>query len=120
MVCMAASSPSTPPSISGKVSETIKQAEDKCAETNPQNRECAAAWDEVQELSTAASHAQDKLKGSDPLENYCKENPQTDEAAPTKTHKLRTNDFESYNVSCIITFSIISCIVYYIESFKIR
>jgi CP12 domain len=78
MVRMA-NSPSTPPSMSEKVSESIKQAEEKCAETNQQSGECAAAWDEVEELSAAASHARDKLKGSDPLENYCKENPETDE-----------------------------------------
>jgi CP12 domain len=65
--------------MSEKVSESIKQAEEKCAETNQQSGECAAAWDEVEELSAAASHARDKLKGSDPLENYCKENPETDE-----------------------------------------
>nr|CAD1828556.1 unnamed protein product [Ananas comosus var. bracteatus] len=41
--------------------------------------ECAAAWDEVEELSAAASHARDKLKENDPLENYCKDNPETDE-----------------------------------------
>ncbi|KHN30640.1 Calvin cycle protein CP12 [Glycine soja] len=41
--------------------------------------ECAAAWDEVEELSAAASHAREKQKQSDPLENYCKDNPETDE-----------------------------------------
>jgi hypothetical protein len=30
-------------------------------------------------LSAAASHAKDKKKGSDPLEEYCKDNPETDE-----------------------------------------
>ncbi|KAG2597019.1 hypothetical protein PVAP13_5KG216500 [Panicum virgatum] len=53
------SGPGTPPGISDKVSESIKK---------------------VEELSAAASHARDKLKdSSDPLENYCKENPETDE-----------------------------------------
>lgn len=74
-----ASSPSTPPGISDKVSESIKKAEDTCGEANPESGECAAAWDEVEELSAAASHARDKLKGSDPLEEYCKDNPETDE-----------------------------------------
>ncbi|KAL0435978.1 UNVERIFIED_CONTAM: Calvin cycle protein CP12-1, chloroplastic [Sesamum radiatum] len=46
---------------------------------DPVSGECAAAWDEVEELSAAASHARDKQKESDPLENYCKENPETDE-----------------------------------------
>ncbi|CAN8280603.1 unnamed protein product [Cochlearia groenlandica] len=45
------------------------------------SRECVAAWDEVEELSAAASHARDKKKaaGSDSLEEYCKDNPETNE-----------------------------------------
>ncbi|MCP6508268.1 hypothetical protein NL478_26235, partial [Klebsiella pneumoniae] len=73
-----ASGPSTPPGISEKMSESIKQAEEACADDKA-GGECAAAWDEVEELSAAASHAREKLKESDPLENYCKENPETDE-----------------------------------------
>ena len=73
------SGPATPPGISDKVSESIKKAEETCAEETASG-ECAAAWDEVEELSAAASHARDKLKeNSDPLENYCKENPEADE-----------------------------------------
>ncbi|RLN23996.1 hypothetical protein C2845_PM07G07020 [Panicum miliaceum] len=73
------SGPATPPGISDKVSDSIKKAEETCAEEKVSG-ECAAAWDEVEELSAAASHARDKLKeNSDPLENYCKENPEADE-----------------------------------------
>ncbi|KAK9819229.1 hypothetical protein WJX74_009586 [Apatococcus lobatus] len=42
--------------------------------------ECAAAWDEVEELS--ASAADKKTAGAskmDPLEAYCEDNPETDE-----------------------------------------
>ncbi|KAJ1397912.1 hypothetical protein SESBI_31393 [Sesbania bispinosa] len=67
-----------PDSISEKVEESIKNAEEACSE-NATAGECAAAWDEVEELSAAASHARDKKKESDPLENYCKENPESDE-----------------------------------------
>ncbi|RWR97953.1 calvin cycle protein CP12-1, chloroplastic [Cinnamomum micranthum f. kanehirae] len=35
--------------------------------------------DEVEEVSAAASHARQRLKELDPLENYCKDNPETDE-----------------------------------------
>ncbi|XP_008781107.2 calvin cycle protein CP12-2, chloroplastic [Phoenix dactylifera] len=75
---LVASSPSTPPGISEKVSDSIKKAEEAC-EGNEVSGECAAAWDEVEELSAAASHARDKLKDSDPLEDYCKDNPETEE-----------------------------------------
>ncbi len=67
-----------PDSISEKVEESIKNAEEACS-GDPVSGECVAAWDEVEELSAAASHARDKNKGSDPLENYCKDNPESDE-----------------------------------------
>lgn len=68
-----------PERISEKVEESIKKAEETCSE-DPVSGECAAAWDEVEELSAAASHARDRKKEeSDPLENYCKDNPETNE-----------------------------------------
>uniref|UniRef100_A0A0E0JHJ8 CP12 domain-containing protein n=1 Tax=Oryza punctata TaxID=4537 RepID=A0A0E0JHJ8_ORYPU len=78
-VAVRASGPATPPDISDKMSESIDKAKEACAEDKASG-ECAAAWDEVEELSAAASHARDKLKdNSDPLETYCKDNPETDE-----------------------------------------
>lgn len=68
----------TTPDISDKVEESIKEAEEACA-GDPVSGECAAAWDEVEELSAAVSHLKDKKKDSDPLEEYCKDNPETDE-----------------------------------------
>ncbi|XP_052180330.1 calvin cycle protein CP12-1, chloroplastic-like [Diospyros lotus] len=67
-----------PEGLSEKVAESVKNAEQTCAE-NPESGECVAAWDEVEEVSAAASHARDRKKESDPLENYCKDNPETDE-----------------------------------------
>ncbi|KAI0511532.1 hypothetical protein KFK09_012162 [Dendrobium nobile] len=72
------SAPSTPGGISEKVSESIKKAEEAC-DGDEKSGECAAAWDEVEELSAAASHARDRAKEYDPLENYCKDNPETNE-----------------------------------------
>ncbi|CAM8952541.1 unnamed protein product [Rhodiola kirilowii] len=69
---------SGPDAISEKVVESIKEAEEACA-GDPVSGECVAAWDTVEELSAAASHARDKNKNSDPLETYCKDNPETDE-----------------------------------------
>ncbi|XP_010259310.1 PREDICTED: calvin cycle protein CP12-1, chloroplastic [Nelumbo nucifera] len=68
----------TPERISEKVVESIKTAEEVCA-GDPVSGECAAAWDTVEELSSAASHERQKNKESDPLETYCKDNPETDE-----------------------------------------
>ena len=78
LVAVAASSPATPPDLANKVSESIKQAQETCAD-DPVSGECVAAWDEVEELSAAASHARDRQKGADPLEEFCKDNPETDE-----------------------------------------
>ncbi|KAL4305349.1 hypothetical protein HN51_039342 [Arachis hypogaea] len=71
-----------PEKISEKVAESIKNAQETCSE-DPASGECVAAWDEVEELSAAASHARDRLKDSDPLEDFCKDNPETIEC---KTH----------------------------------
>ncbi|CAN6467910.1 unnamed protein product [Victoria cruziana] len=73
----------TPPpqqSISDAVQESIKQAQETCAE-DPASGECVAAWDEVEELSAAASDVRQKQKeiAADPLEAYCKDNPETEE-----------------------------------------
>ena len=68
----------TPPGISEKVEESIEKAKEAC-EGDAASGECAAAWDEVEELSAAGSHARDKAKDSDPLETYCKDNPETNE-----------------------------------------
>ncbi|KAF9669262.1 hypothetical protein SADUNF_Sadunf14G0089500 [Salix dunnii] len=66
-----------PERISEKVEKSIKE-EEVCS-GDAASGECAAAWDEVEELSAAASHAKAKKKESDPLEEHCKDNPETDE-----------------------------------------
>ncbi|XP_031497553.1 calvin cycle protein CP12-2, chloroplastic [Nymphaea colorata] len=73
----------TPPqqqNISDAVQESIKHAQEACA-GDPASGECVAAWDEVEELSAAASDARQKQKeiDADPLEAFCKDNPSTEE-----------------------------------------
>ncbi|XP_038897154.1 calvin cycle protein CP12-1, chloroplastic-like [Benincasa hispida] len=77
-MCAVGPVAAAPDRISEKVVESIKNAEETCSE-DPASGECAAAWDEVEELSAAASHARDRLKDSDPLEDFCKDNPETEE-----------------------------------------
>ena len=77
LVVPAAAAPDN--KLSDLVAESVKEAKEACAE-DPVSGECAAAWDVVEEASAAASHARDRKKeSSDPLENYCKDNPETDE-----------------------------------------
>ncbi|XP_051118899.1 calvin cycle protein CP12-1, chloroplastic-like [Andrographis paniculata] len=78
MTCVGPVAAGAPDQISGKVEESIKNAQEVCSD-DPISGECAAAWDEVEELSAEASHAKDRKKESDPLENFCKDNPETDE-----------------------------------------
>ncbi|KAL8253955.1 hypothetical protein R6Q59_032176 [Mikania micrantha] len=67
-----------PEGLSEKIAASIESAKESC-EDDPASGECVAAWDEVEELSAAASHARDKAKDADPLETYCKDNPETEE-----------------------------------------
>lgn len=59
----------------------IKEAEEAC--DGGSAGECAAAWDEVEEISAAISHKKDAAKAdpalSDPLEQYCAEDPSSPE-----------------------------------------
>lgn len=68
----------TPQSLSYQIADSVKKAEEACA-GEATSGECAAAWDEVEEMSAAASHLRDKKKSSDPLEEYCKDNPESEE-----------------------------------------
>ncbi|XP_073283739.1 calvin cycle protein CP12-1, chloroplastic-like [Primulina huaijiensis] len=66
-----------PDKLSDKVEQSIKNAKETCSD-DPVDGECAAAWDEVEELS--ASDARDRSKEiSDPSGNFCKDNPETEE-----------------------------------------
>ncbi|WIA11919.1 hypothetical protein OEZ86_002904 [Tetradesmus obliquus] len=60
------------------VETAIKEAEDKCASGT--SGECAAAWDNVEEISAAISHKKvADAANSDPLEQFCDDNPDADE-----------------------------------------
>eukprot|EP00775_Hariotina_reticulata_P005222 gene5222-5459_t len=60
------------------VETAIKEAEEKCADGTA--GECAAAWDNVEEISAAISHKKvAEAESSDPLEKFCDDNPDADE-----------------------------------------
>ena len=64
--------------LNEKISEAIAYAQKACEE-DPTSAPCAVSWDDVEELSAAAAHQKASKKQSDPLEDYCAENPETDE-----------------------------------------
>lgn len=70
---------STPQQVSAASLEAAKKADETC-ETGTA-KDCAVAWDEVEELSAAASHMKSNQydPSNDPLERYCEDNPETDE-----------------------------------------
>jgi len=62
------------------VETAIKEAEAAC--DGGTAGECAAAWDNVEEISAAISHKKDAAKANntdDPLERFCEDNPDADE-----------------------------------------
>ena len=73
---------SKPPSadIGEKLSKSIEEAQEVCAAEGA-SKECAAAWDEVEELSSTVADQRIAAKSAtkDPLEQYCKDEPQADE-----------------------------------------
>ena len=64
--------------IASVVEEKIKEAKKVCEGDNTSG-ECAASWDEIEELSATISDMRTKQKSTDPLETFCKDNPETDE-----------------------------------------
>eukprot|EP01024_Parvocaulis_polyphysoides_P004823 TRINITY_DN1119_c1_g1_i1.p2 TRINITY_DN1119_c1_g1~~TRINITY_DN1119_c1_g1_i1.p2 ORF type:complete len:113 (+),score=31.69 TRINITY_DN1119_c1_g1_i1:169-507(+) len=62
----------------GQIEKAIEEAKEDC-ETGTAE-ECATSWDVVEEMSAAAAHKKAQSEANkDPLENFCKDNPETDE-----------------------------------------
>eukprot|EP00475_Leptophrys_vorax_P007644 TRINITY_DN1483_c0_g1_i1.p1 TRINITY_DN1483_c0_g1~~TRINITY_DN1483_c0_g1_i1.p1 ORF type:complete len:126 (+),score=7.30 TRINITY_DN1483_c0_g1_i1:442-819(+) len=69
------------PDLKKEIQEKIVAAQETCSDPNS-TAECAAAWDEVEEISAAAADQARKdkvVETADPLEQYCEENPSADE-----------------------------------------
>ncbi|KAL0701963.1 hypothetical protein Bca4012_058085 [Brassica carinata] len=66
--------------LSEMIEEKVKEATEVC-EADERSEECRVAWDEVEEVSQAKADLRIKLEflNQDPLENFCQENPETDE-----------------------------------------
>lgn len=61
--------------IEEKIEQEREQARNTCDASGATSKECAAAWDVVEELQAEASH-QKQNKSSNSLENYCDNNPE--------------------------------------------
>lgn len=62
------------------IQQAIENARAVCAEKGPTSRECAAAWDAVEEMQAEASHQRAKKVDKSAFEEYCEEYPEALEA----------------------------------------
>lgn len=60
--------------IQVKIQEELENARQVCDVSGAGSKECAAAWDAVEEVQAEASHQREE-KPKNSLERYCDENP---------------------------------------------
>ncbi|MEE3718598.1 Calvin cycle protein CP12 [Tumidithrix elongata RA019] len=60
--------------IQEKIQEELQKAREACDVSGTNSKECAVAWDTVEELQAEAAH-QKQAKGKNSLEIYCDDNP---------------------------------------------
>ena len=68
--------------IQEKIEQEREEARKTCDTSGANSKECAVAWDSVEELQAEASH-QKQEKPKNPFETYCDDNP---DAAECKIH----------------------------------
>jgi CBS domain-containing protein len=66
--------------LAQEIQKATESARAICAEKGPTSRECAAAWDVVEELQAEASHQRAKKPDKTAFEEYCEEYPEAMEA----------------------------------------
>lgn len=60
--------------IQEKIQQELQGAREACEVSGAGSKECAAAWDAVEELQAEASH-QKQEKNKNSLEQFCDDNP---------------------------------------------
>jgi hypothetical protein len=60
--------------IKENIQKELKEARETCEISGSGSKECAAAWDAVEELQAESSH-QNQSKAKNSLEVYCDDNP---------------------------------------------
>jgi CBS domain-containing protein len=66
--------------LADRIQQTIEEARAVCALKGATSKDCAAAWDIVEELQAEAAHQQAKPITKTAFEEYCEENPEAAEA----------------------------------------
>jgi CBS domain-containing protein len=63
-----------------RIEKAVEEARAICTQKGPTSKECAAAWDIVEELQAEASHQRGQKLVKTAFEEYCEENPDAAEA----------------------------------------
>ncbi|HBB30295.1 MAG TPA: hypothetical protein DDZ80_32810 [Cyanobacteria bacterium UBA8803] len=63
-----------------EIRKAVAEARAVCAEKGPASKDCAAAWDIVEELQAEAAHQRAQKPVKTAFEEYCQENPEAAEA----------------------------------------
>ncbi len=66
--------------MASEIQKAIEEARAICAAKGASSKECAAAWDIVEELQAEAAHQQAKKPPKSAFEQYCEEHPEAVEA----------------------------------------
>ncbi|MDC0834911.1 hypothetical protein AY599_12545 [Leptolyngbya valderiana BDU 20041] len=66
--------------LQDKIQQAIEEARAVCADKGPRSKECAAAWDIVEELQAEAAHQKAERLTKTAFEEYCEEYPDAPEA----------------------------------------
>jgi CBS domain-containing protein len=66
--------------MENQIQKAIKEARSICEAKGASSKECATAWDIVEELQAEAAHQQAKKPPKSAFEEYCEENPEAIEA----------------------------------------
>jgi hypothetical protein len=69
------------PSIQAAIHNAIVDARRTCEQYGPHSKDCAVAWDTVEELQAEASHVRAgyRKKNRTSFESYCSQNPEAPE-----------------------------------------
>jgi len=65
--------------IQEKIEQELEAARSVCDIQGSNSKDCAAAWDAVEELQAEAAHQRQKVKPKNSFEQYCDANPDADE-----------------------------------------
>lgn len=65
--------------IQEQIDRERQQARAVCDSQGPESKDCAVAWDTVEELQAEASHQKQQGTKKTSFEKYCEENPDADE-----------------------------------------